>query len=288
MSKIPKPIKVLGLSAMGLISTVSISGCSTKINMAQENIDNAVVNVLNSDLIQNNENYKFRNFTFLGADINGNGQNFEIDINGIATNTIKNKSYTTLNYVVPVFDFKYDTKLEKSDNNVNLINTLAEIVKNEQLVSYSNLNIKNISKMNISMAKITDSHLDNDYKCQGNFLYAVNNLSFNEQEQFASFTTKEFIKFTKMNVDYWAFTENGPIYTIDADRKSYFVDQNVYVSLTPEEIAQAKTDSSIVFSKFTEYVNNNENEKYVIEQTEMSENQELGVVMNEEVSLSNS
>ena len=141
---------------------------------------------------------------------------------------------------------------------------------------------------NTTVAKVTPSNLDDEYKCENNFLYAVNNLTFNEQEQLACFSTKELIRFSNIEVNYWAFTENGPIFTIDGDRQSFFVNQNICIELSPEEIANAKNNSAIVFNKLAEYVDNNQKDKYVVEQTSVSKNQELGVVMNEEVSLSNS
>ena len=281
MSKLFNKIKILGLSAVSIASGLTLSGCSKReLIDAQQNMDNAVV-----ELINQNQNSNIKYFSFLGANINSNGQTFDIDINGIATDSSKVKAYTTLNYTVNNFNYKLDEKSDKYKNNAQLINMLADVVKNEILADYSMLKVDDVKTLNTTTAKVTNSNLDEKYKCQGNFLYAVNNLNFNEQEQFASFSTKELIKYAKSEVNYWAFTENGPIYTIDADRKTFYVDQNIYVELTPEEISQAKNNSAIVFNKFAEYVNSNQTEKYVVEQTEMSENQELGIVMNEEISL---
>ena len=240
--------------------------------------------LLNSDKI--NSDSKFKGFTFLGADVENNGNTYNVDINGIATNTNKQKAYTTLNYCV---DGNY--LIEKTDNkmasNAKFINELAKIIQNEQFSSYSILNVDSVKNLNTTIAKVTPCNLGDDYKCENNFLYAVNNLTFNEQEQLAYFSTKELIRFSNLEVNYWAFTENGPIYTINGDRQSFFVNQDICIELSPEEIANAKNNSSIVFSKLAEYVDNKQNDKYVVNQTAVSKNQEQGIVMNEEVSLSN-
>ena len=282
---------ILGLSAGTIASSLALFGCSKRdLVLAQQNIDTAVVELLSSDKIDSET--KYTSFTFLGADV----ENVEsektsnlcsVDINGVAISKDKKRAYTTFNYVVDSAYFPVLSGTDKYKDNASLVNSLSNIIKNENLASYSILNVGSVKDLNTNLAKVTSVGLSDEYKCGGNFLYAVNNLNFNENEHYASFSTKELIKFAKTKVNYWAFTENGPIFTIDADRKDYFVNQNVYVELTPDEIALAKTDSSIVFNKFAQYVSGENSQNYAIEQTGVSEAQEQGIVMNEEVSLSN-
>ena len=282
-----KELCVLGLSAGAIASSFALSGCSKReLTLAQQNIDNVAVNFINNNELCGET--KFAGFTFLGADIeNSDAGKYKVDINGVVVGKNKEKAYTTLNYSVNSSYFPAQTSEDKYTSNANLINMLSDIIKNEDLVSYSIISVGNVKNLNTNLAKVTSVDLSDDYKCAGNFLYSVNNLTFNENEHYASFSTKEFIKYSKTKVNYWAFTENGPIYTIDADNKDYFIKQNVYVELSPEELALAKTDSTIVFDKFAEYVDGAKSQNYVVEQTEISEAQEQGIVMNEEVSLSN-
>ena len=62
----------LSMAALVALGTLTLTGCTTKLEEAQNNIDNSVVAVLNADeSIQNQYNAAFSDFTFLCADVEG-------------------------------------------------------------------------------------------------------------------------------------------------------------------------------------------------------------------------
>lgn len=290
-SNMKKTFIALGLSAVALASAFTLAGCSeSKLTKAQNNIDHQVTSVLNQEEIQNELNSPFSNFTFLGANVEeSNSKKYNVNINGIATYQNTNqKAYTAFNYIVNKNYF--DEKSTKS--NADIINTLAEIVKNEDYETYSIANVNNLQALNHAMGKATESPID-DFQFNRNFLYGVSDVNFSEEDGVVSFSTKEYVNFsrTRTVVEYayvwhgdndWSFE---PRWTVVTDYEPFFMDHNVYLKLTPEEMKQAKTDSSIIFDKFTEYVNGNQKDKYVIQQTSVAKEKDMGANMHSDISL---
>ena len=290
-SKVKKTLQVLGITALIFAGTLTLTGCGKELQTAQENIDTTVTTVLNSEEIQAVENAPFENFTFLCADVSKDcPTQYTIDINGVANyaNSDK-KAYTTFNYIV---SDSYFSNEENIKNEAAIINTLADIVKNENYNSYSISTVKDLTALNNAMKNVTESPLDG-YNPHSNFLYGVSNVQLSESDNVASFSTKELIKFsrTRTEVTYGitGYVDGKPKYgTIvraKTDYESFFLDQNVYVQLTPEEMEMAKKDESIVFEKFAEYVKNDQKDKFVIQETNVAKDKEFDANMKDQVSL---
>ena len=291
-SKVKKTLQVLGISALIFAGTLSLVGCSGKeLQSAQDNIDTTVTTVLNSEEIQAVENAPFENFTFLCADVTKDcPTQYTIDINGVANyaNSDK-KAYTTFNYIV---NDSYCSNEESFKNEAAIINTLSDIVKNENYNSYSISTVKDLTALNNAMKTVTESPLDG-YKSNTNFLYGVSNVQLSESDNVASFSTKELTKFsrTRTEVTYGitGYVDGKPKYGLvtrtKTDYESFFLDQNVYVQLTPEEMEMAKKDESIVFDKFVEYVKNDQKDKFVIQETNIAKDKELDANMKDYISL---
>ena len=291
-SKVKKTLQVLGISALIFAGTLSLVGCSGKeLQSAQDNIDTTVTTVLNSEEIQAVENAPFENFTFLCADVTKDcPTQYTIDINGVANyaNSDK-KAYTTFNYIV---NDSYFSNEESFKNEAAIINTLSDIVKNENYNSYSISTVKDLTALNNAMKTVTESPLDG-YKSNTNFLYGVSNVQLSESDNVASFSTKELTKFsrTRTEVTYGitGYVDGKPKYGLvtrtKTDYESFFLDQNVYVQLTPEEMEMAKKDESIVFDKFVEYVKNDQKDKFVIQETNIAKDKELDANMKDYISL---
>ncbi|MBQ8425725.1 MAG: hypothetical protein IJX17_06895 [Clostridia bacterium] len=290
-----RKISVLGLAAALAFTGMTLTGCSKAMQEAQENIDYSVTTVLNEDasIQERYDNAIFSDFTFLGADVaKENNNKYNIDINGVVNVTKENteSAYTTLNYLV---DGKYFDEMDKATHE-NIINTLATIVQNEKFQSVSVEKVGNVQALNESMSKVIESPLDG-FRMNKNFLYGVGNVSFDEETKVASFSTKDASKFSKttttttygyMGTDAKGNPKYGLITRTKTDYETFFINHNVYVQLTPEEFEAAKNDHSIIFSKFNEYVKNEAKDKYVIQETNISNEQEYSANMRDNISLS--
>lgn len=290
-SKVRQSLLILGLVGTVFLGTFTLTGCSMKdLEEAQDKIDHSITHILNSENIQEDEKALFSKFTFLCADVEkADGAQYSIDINGIAKyDNSDQKAYTTFNYLV---SDSYFANEENTKNEAAIINTLADIVENENYNSYSISNVKNLDALNDAMGKATESPLDG-YRTNNNFLYGVTNVQLSPEEGVASFSTKELTKFsrTRTEVTYGIIgyfdgkPKYGPVTRTVTDYESFFIDNNVYVKLTPEEMEQAKTNESIVFEKFAEYVKEGKTDKFVIQQTNITDQKQYDANMKDHIS----
>lgn len=292
MSMQSRAKKFIVLGATGIAVTAGLTACTSKIKEAQANIDKKVVNVINAD-----ENAitklggKISKFTFLSADTTVCDNNkYLVDINGISTSTeVNGKSYTTLNYLV---DGQYFDSMDKASN-TNVINALSNIVENEKFNSISANKVKNVKALNNAFAKVAESPIK-DYDVNKNFLYGLADIKYDDQENVVSFVAKNTTKFLKTSTDVsWGVvgvdaegkTEFGWVFTEKHDYKVFFIDQKVYIKLSKEEFENSKTDESIIFDKFVEYVNNKEKENYIVKSESVLNSKDLSANMIEEVEL---
>ena len=290
-NKIIKRISVLGLIAVMAFTGATLTGCSKKLQQAQENIDQSVTMVLNEDQsIQETYNEDFSNFTFLCADVEKGTQNeYTIDINGLATTVNDQQAYTTLNYLV---DGKYFDEMDNSSHE-NIINTLATIVQNEKFQSVSINKINNVNALNDAVADTIETPLEG-YHVNKNFLYGVGNLKFEDESNVVSFDTKEATKFSKtttrttygyMGTDSKGNPKYGLITSTKTDYQTFFMGHTIYLQLTPEEYQAAKNNNSLIFDKFADMVKNKQTDKYVVQETNVQTDKEFSANMMDNVSL---
>ena len=286
-------LSVLGLATLVAIGAMTLTGCSKAMQEAQDNIDNSVVTVMNADeSIQERYNANFSDFTFLCADVaQADANQYNVDVNGLITMTTDkaDTAYTTLSYLV---DGKYFNDMDKATHE-DIINKLATIVQNEKFQSVSVEKIGNPQALSNSMSEVMESPLD-DYNMSKNFLYAVGNVQFDETENIAAFSTKDASRFSKTTVrtsyglvgfDSEGKPKYGLVTSTKTDYQTFFIDHNVYIKLTPEEMAAAKNDHSIIFNKFNEYVKNNQKDMYVIQETNVVQDKDFSANMMDNVSL---
>lgn len=289
MKKKVRRIVVLGVA--GLMMVGGLTACSNPIKEAQANIDDKVVTVLNAD----EETIarlggEIENFTFLSADTTKQEDKYNIDINGVATAKESNqKAYTTLNYLV---DGKYFDEMEKA-NHENVINALASIVENENFNSISVNKVGNVKALSDAMGKVSESPVE-DYDMSKNFLYGIGNVEYNDAENVVSFTAKDTTKFSRTSSDLnWGVVrtnsdgslEWGWVVSTKTEYKTFFMDQKVYVKLSKEDYEKSKTDESVIFQKFTEYVNNKQKDNYVIQTQNVMNEKDFSANMMDNVNL---
>ncbi len=296
-SSVKNKLMVLGLAATLFVGSMTLTGCTSKeLEGAQAYIDSSMTHVLNSEAIQQAENELFSKYTFLCADVNKtDGSMYSVDINGIATRAeSEKKAYTTFNYLVSDSYFQNEDELKSS---ADIINKFAEIIEKENYSSYSISNVKNLDSLNSTMREVTDCPIDGGYHPSGeNFLYGVSGVELSEADNVASFSTKELTKFsrTRTEVTYGikgyfdGKPQYGTIIRSVTDYESFFMEHNIYVKLTPEEMEQAKQDESIVFEKFAEYVKSGQKDKFVVQETNIMDSKQYDANMKDHVDLSKS
>lgn len=293
-SKVKNTLVVLGLIGTIFIGSLGLTGCTPReLETAQANMDTTMTAVLNSEDIQAIENELFSSYTFLGADINkADEAQYSIDINGIAkSSSTDDKSYTTFNYLV---SDSYFAEKDATKNEAAIINTLTEIIKNENYQEYSIANVKSLDALNNAMGKATESPLDY-FRYFNNFLYGVSDVSLSEADCVASFSTKELTKFsrtkTETTIGIIGYVDGkaqyGPVVRSVTEYESFYIDNIVYIKLTPEEMARAQTDEAFVFEKFVEYVESKQTDKYVIQQTNIADQKQFDANMHDYVSFKN-
>lgn len=292
--KIAKRMSILGLTAMIALAGLTFTGCSEELKNAQNKIDSNVTAVLNGDeqLREKYNNSKFSDFVFLCSDVEQNANNkYDVDINGIVSiNTDKKqKAYTTLKYLV---DGKYFDGVDKKSYE-QIINTLASIVQNENFKSVSVEEVSDVKALNKSMSIVTESPIDG-YNMNKNFLYGVGNVRFDDINNVAAFSTKEASKFTKttfatsfgfIGTNKDGTPKYGLVTTPKTENKTFFLEHNVYIKLTPEELKAAKGDHTIIFDKFNEYVKNKDKDNYVIQDVNVKNEKDFSANMIDEVVL---
>lgn len=289
--KVKRAIQVLGLSATIFAGALTLAGCApSELELAQQNIDTTVTAVLNDENIQSEINNPIENFTFLCADVEkSSNDNYNIDINGVSNYTNNDKKgYTTLSYEVDSSYFNADS----TKNTATLINTMSDIVTNEKYNAYSIIDVNDLSSLNTAIGTNTNIPLDG-FKYKNNFVYKVGNVQLSENDNVASFSASELTKFykTTKQVTYGivGYYDGKPRYGLvtrtHTDYESFFFDHNIYVQLSPEEFEQAKTDESIIFDKFVEYVNSNQTDKYVVQETNIAKDKEFNANMKGNVQL---
>lgn len=281
---------VLGFASFLLIN--SLTSCSRALEEAQANIDGKVVTVMNgNDNIKSKLGGEIEKFTFLSAETIKNNDNYAVDINGIVTaRESSQKAYTTLNYVV---DGSYFDNMKRATND-NIINALASVVENENLSEVSVYKVNNALSFSDAMGSVTESPLE-DYELSKNLLYGIGDIQYNDSENTVFFQAKNATKFERTTMAFgWGVVGNNdgkPEYGLVAkpqtDYQTFFIDQNVYIKLNEEDFKMSKTDESVIFDKFTDFVKNKEKGKYIVATESVATEKGFSANMLEDINLKN-
>ena len=265
MKKIGKALAVFGAT---VILVAGLTGCSG-LKDAQENINNAALDTLTtSSAVLNETDEHFTGYTFSAADFSQVGDQYVIDVSGFATGEKYGKAYTNMEYIV---DCGYFSEVD-ADNSAEVINKVAEVVTNFEMVGFDYAPVKSLNDFNKAMGKVFESPIDGYHHCTS-LTYAVDDLEFNEQEGYVSFNTRQNVKYSQTRMEL-VYTVVG----VDADghakmgyrtqAKTYYESFNqshqIYIKASPEEMVQMKQDKSLVFEKFIDVVNNNKKSEYTV------------------------
>lgn len=283
MSKIRNVKKIVVLGAVGVSMVGGLASCTNALKEAQTNIDDKVVTVMNdNDVVKSKINGEIEKFTFLSADTTKENENaYVIDINGIATEKdSQKKAYTTLNYSV---DGTYFKDMEYASDS-SVINALAKIVENEDYNSISVNKVNDIEQLNKAMSTALKSP-DDDFEVFKNFLYGIGNVEYNDAKREVSFTAKDTTRFSKSSVKPYIGKDNNTVYRKKREYKTYFTDQRVCVKLNREDYEKSKTDESIVFDKFIEFVNDKKKDNFSVELESSIKDKDFSANMMGEIAL---
>ena len=290
MGKKKNIFHAMGVLGIAAITGLSLTACSNAVKEADLRLSTDVVNVLNHNAEEQNlAPDTFAEFKFLCADVEDMKGHYNVDINGISTLSNSDKAFTTVNYVV---DGKYFNDIESSSKEADL-NALATVVENEDFQSISVQKVNDVTALNSSIGKAIDCPIK-DFSLYSNFLYSANNVEISEDENVASFETKEGTKYSKTYTQLtWGVVgtfegeiKYGWVVTTKTDYETFYTGYNIYLKLTPEEIEMAKNDPSYVFDRFVSMVKNGEKDKYVVQQTSIQKGKDYGASMMDSKTLS--
>lgn len=257
MKKIGKKLAVLGATALILLGA---TGCTTKLEKAQESINESVVNVLNhSDYVDGFTDVDFDKYVFLAGDFDYTDGNYIVDVNGLASyNDNSQKAYVTLQYEVAEDVFK-DLDATKSHE---VVNALCKIVNEYEMKNFSFTPMNNVTEFNSHMGKVFESPVKN-YKHNSSLTYKVNDIEYNEQDGYVSFKTKSNVKYsdtkTEMQYTIVGFDSNGNPRmgwraVVKTDYEHFNQDYQIYIRVSPQEMQAMKEDPAKIFDKFVDLV----------------------------------
>ena len=81
--------RLVALGATVLMLTGALTGCSKELENAQDNVNKAALDAIinNSQIVKQETSDEINNYIFSGADFVLNGEKYQLDVSGFATNT---------------------------------------------------------------------------------------------------------------------------------------------------------------------------------------------------------
>ena len=245
-------------SLVGLAGYLIVDGVdrSNKWSEAEQTIEKVALEKLNE-----NEQAKldlggeFSNYSFLCSDIEKQEDlKYKVNVNGfVFSNELNRQAFTTMNYIV---DKNYFSDGNKGTHNV--LNKVANIIKNENIVDCSVNKVNDVQKLNQTFLNIDARNMLKNCTYQ-NFLYGIDNLEVNDG--IASFNAKSLVSYTSNNLIRYRST---------ADTYYSFTNEKIKINLNEEDVELAKNNESYIFDKFCNYVSKNQKYNYSVQELNSS------------------
>ena len=259
-----KLTKFVALGATALMLTGALTGCSKELENAQDNVNKAALDAIinNSQIVKQETSDEINNYIFSGADFVLNGEKYQLDVSGFATNTNNEKAYANLEYEVPASEFK---NIDAKDS-VEVLNAIAKVITEYEMKNFDYAPMKSLTSFNNAMNKTFESQL-NGYKFSSGLTYAVENITFNEQDGYVSFLTRQNLDYSKTKtriVMMYMGKSMTPVVQSYNDHKKFNQEHEIFIKATPEEIAAMQEDKSLIFEKFVNLVNEGVKTDYTV------------------------
>lgn len=267
MKKGLKRFVVIGLSLLML--TGVLTGCTPELQNAQEGLNDAALDEISvSEVVKMETNDIFTKYVFAGADVIQRDGKYMLDVSGFAT-TDKNKhAYTNMEYEV---DANYFNQID-SKNATEVLNAITKVIQDYEMQSFDYAPMTSLTKFNSAMNETFESPLQS-YNLSSGLTYAIDDITFNEEQGYVSFDTRQNTNYsdTKVEMVYTIIgvDSNGhPKMGYRAQSKTYYEKFNeehtIYIKASPEEIAQMKQDKSLIFDKFVTLVKEEKKTEYTV------------------------
>lgn len=278
------------VGASFLLGLTTLVGCSAAVKDAQENIDTTTVNAMNqSQAVRVITQEEFKEFTFLGADFERSDSSaLNVEVSGLAKYGEEQSAFVNLGYTDVESFFSEINQEDKAA----IINALSAVIQERELTDFEMTPVSSAAVVNDTLKDIAESPLDN-YRYNNGMVFAVGNVSFNEEEGYASFEVKSNIEYshTYSQITYGIVGRNsdgsfryGPITKIKTEYEDFLHTHRIYVRASEAEISAMQNDMSLIFDKFYTVVKDGEKENYVVESLEVQSSQEFNTKMKDDVS----
>lgn len=256
--------RLVALGATVLMLTGALTGCSKELENAQDNVNKAALDAIinNSQIVKQETSDEINNYIFSGADFVLNGEKYQLDVSGFATNTKNEKAYANLEYEVPASEFKdVDAK-----DSVEVLNAIAKVITEYEMKNFDYAPMKSLTSFNNAMNKTFESPIEG-YKFSSGLTYAVEDITFNKQDGYVSFSTRQNVDYSKTTtrtVLMYTGKSMVPVVQTHTDHEKFNQEHQIYIKASPEEISAMQADKSLIFEKFVNLVNEGQKTDYTV------------------------
>ena len=260
------------LSVAALVASIGMVASAPKAVLKQEKaLGENIRNEANSYFeVMESEEKPFENIIFSGADFVENGGGYDVSINGIGSKEGEGnkKHFVSLEYTdINDADVK---KFIKKDKEVDFYKALNHIIENYELEAYSDYAVESINELNSAVRGNTEQKYE-DYDFGKNFVYAIKNVEFNENDKTVSFETRQNARYSKE--DKKIMKTGSMTYFKDVTRnKDTNQSYTIEFKVSDAEFEEMKADPSKAIGKFIELSAEKDNEKVSVNVNYVKEN----------------
>lgn len=256
-----KRLVALGLTTLALAGT--LTGCSKELENAQDNLNKAAIDALNnSQIVQMVTADEIKSFAFSGADFILNGEKYTLDVSGFTSNAQNQKAYANMEYEVDAAEFAS----VNAEDSVQVVNAITKVIQEYEMKSFDYAPMTSLTKFNNAMNKTFEIPIEG-YKLSSGLTYAIDDITFNEQDGYVSFMTRQNVDYSKTTTRI-VMIYNGkkfmPVAQSHTDHEKFNQEHEIYVKASPEEIAVMKENPNLIFEKFVTVVNEGQKTEYTV------------------------
>lgn len=260
------------LSVAALVASIGMVASAPKAVLKQEKaLGENIRNEANSYFeVMESEEKPFENIIFSGADFVEKDGGYDVSISGIGSKEGEGnkKHFVSLEYTdINDADVK---KFIKKDKEIDFYKALNHIIENYELEAYSDYAVESINELNSAVRGNTEQKYE-DYDFGKNFVYAIKNVEFNENDKTVSFETRQNARYSKE--DKKIMKTGSMTYFKDVTRnKDTNQSYTIEFKVSDAEFEEMKANPSKAIEKFIELSAEKDNEKVSVNVNYVKEN----------------
>lgn len=238
-----KKFFILGLATLYLFG--ALNGCSSERLDLESDLNDDALDSINYVETAYNLGNKYNDFTFIGADFAYNETYYDVGINGIAKTTKGKMNYVNMKYKVDC-DF-----VENIDNTTeeNVIAALNEIINNNEIYSYTSLEVESIDELCDTARTFAHKEL-NGGSLEKSFVYSISDLLLDDDKKQITFN----------------IGQNARYKSTEEENNICISQHSVTLYCTNQEYEELSNNYSLILKTFISNVKDGQTDKYDITQ----------------------